>query len=178
MNDNPLIGNLITVIQTGLTVQGLSVGIQQAYQPQEEGSPSAPVILLHKIGDKRYGWPKRSDVFNSDTGIMTHTELELMETTYQCDALAIQNPSNVTQLTAADYLKSVAMVLQSDACVTSLEMLGIGILRIQQIKQTYFQDDKGRFEASPMFEFTVTHTNTLSQVINSTSTVTAGIFPY
>lgn len=157
MNENVLIANLITVIKAGLAARSISVGIKQSYQPQQQGAPSAPTIFLHKIADNEYGFPQRKDAWNDTTNTMEHTENQWIETTFQVNATATQNPSNTTQLTAGDYVKAVGRILGSDVAVTALQALGIGILRIQKIKNTFFTDEKAQYEASPSLDFTVSY---------------------
>lgn len=176
MNDNALIAILITQIQAGLTAQAISVSIQQANQPTLQGVPSSDSIFLTKLGDNRYGFKHAKDTYLS-AGQTTHVETVWLETLFQVGALAIQNPHNHTQLTAADYLKAVARGLQNEGIITALQEQGIGIYRIQAIKQTYFRDDKNRLESSPIFEFTVTHSDTMTVVIPSTTIINPNIHP-
>lgn len=178
MNDNALLAIIISAIQTGLTAQSITVGIQQAYQPTTEGVPSSPTILIHKVDDDRYGWVERNDIVNLGTVVtVTHTEIEKLITSYEIGAIAQVDPSNVSALTAADYVKAVARVLQSEACILSLQALNIGTDRIQRIKTTYFRDDKGQNETYPNFIITFVHDDVLSSTINSTTTVIPGIYP-
>jgi hypothetical protein len=177
MNDNPLIAALIATVAAGMTAQGITVGIKQAYQPTQQGAPSTPYVLLHKVADKRYGWPERANAYNATTGVMTHTETVWLETTYQVDAIARQVSTDTTGLTAADYLKAVARTLQSDVAIESLEAQGIGILRIDKFQQTYWTDDRGQNETNPMFTFVVTHSDVLTNTVGSTATVNADMVP-
>lgn len=171
MNDNALITAVATVIQAGLTARSITVGMKQNYQPTQEGTPAADTVFIHKLGDNRYGYVKRKDVFDKVGLVTIHTESVWYETSYQVTALAKQNPANQTQLTAADYVKSVAGVLQSDTARVALSASGIGIYRIQDIKQSYFKDDRGQYEASPILEFTVTHCDVSTEVVPSTLTI-------
>jgi hypothetical protein len=169
MMDNPLIALLITTINAGLAAQSVTVGIQQAYQPTQQGVPTEPYLLISKIADARYGFTQCTDAFDNETGVMTHSESEQILTTFQIGVSAIQNPADVSALTQADYIKAAATALQLQSAVSSLNAAGVGIERIMKIRQTFFKDEKGRFEASPIFEFTVSHFNTVSYEIGSTS---------
>lgn len=178
MNDNLLIRNIVTAIRTGMIAQGLTVGIQQAYQPTTEGVPHGPTVLLHKTSDVRYGWVERNDIINTGTiATITHVEIEKIVSTFEIGAIAPVDPSNITALTAGDYVKAVARVLQSEACILSLQALNIGTDRIQQIKQTYFRDDKAQNEVYPNFTITFVHDDILSTTIGVVSTIVPGIYP-
>lgn len=171
MNDNALITAVIAAIGTGLTARGMTVGIKQDYQPTQQGTPSKDTVFVHNLGTLPYGYPQRKDVFDTVAKKMMHTEARWFETTFQASALATQDPRNQTQLTANDYIKAVATTMESDATRVTLSAAGIGILRVPKITQTFFKDDRGQFEASPSVEFTVTHSDTFSQVIGSTDVI-------
>lgn len=171
MNDNALMALLISTISAGMTAQGITVGIKQNYQPTKQGTPTLPTLFLFKLHDVRLGFPKRKDVWNVDDEIMEHTETEIIESTYQVNALAIQNPANTTQLTANDYLRRATMVLQSDNAIKTLFNAGVGIYGIRAIRTVFFTDDKDNQESNPHFEFTVNHRDEFTDVINSTVTL-------
>lgn len=175
MNENVLIANLLTVLHAGFASRSITVGIKQNYQPTQQGAPSAPTVFLHKINDNQYGYPGRKDAWNTGLAVMQHTENQWIETTFQVNATAIQDPANTTQLTSGDYVKTAARILGSDAAVTSLAALGIGILRIQKIRNTQFVDEKAQNEASPSFDFTVSYQDVETTSEPSTAILTGTI---
>jgi E217 gateway protein gp29 len=180
MNDNALIAILIQQMELALAAQNITVGIQQRNQPTQQGVPSSDTIFLEKLGDNRYGFKHAVDTWDptaGEFGTMTHTETTWLETHFQIGALAIQIPSSTVQLTAADYVKAVSRGLQNEGIINNLLAQGVGIYRIRDIKQTYFQDDKGRYESSPIVEITVTHSDVMSVVITSTNTLVPNIHP-
>lgn len=175
MTENELIANLFTVINAGLASRGISVGMEQSYQPTQQGTPSTPCIYLHKISDSEYGFPGKNNTYDKTNLVMVHTETQILETTFQVNATAAQDPSNITQLTSGDYVKAVARILGSDAAVVALQTLGIGIYRIQKITNTYFRDEREQNEASPSFDFTVTYATTETTIIQSTTVIAGSI---
>jgi hypothetical protein len=88
---------------------------------------------------------------------MVHIETTVFETTFQFSALSTQNPSNVSQLTAADILNYARYVLQSGSTIATLEAQGVGVLNVRQVRNPSFRDDKDVFEYSPSFDVTFTH---------------------
>lgn len=171
MTENQLIASLIVVIKAGFTSRAISVGIKQSHQPTQQGAPTAPTVFLSKISDAEYGYPERLDVFDTVSGAMRHTENQRYDKTFQVNATATQDPANVTQLTAADYVQTASRILGSDVAVTALAALGIGILRIKAIRNTYFTDERGQYEAVPSFDFTVTYADRETTTIPSTTTL-------
>ena len=171
MQDNALITILITAIKAGLTVQGLTANVVQDNQPtpQPDASIGNDTIYVVKINDKPRGNPGQSTLYVD--GIMKLTEIQLIETRFQIQAAAIQNPANQAQTTAADYVNAVVLALQSLVAIAVLQAQGVGILRIDGVATTYFDNDLGSFEASPRCEVILGHTKTLIQTIPSTLTL-------
>lgn len=176
MNDNDLIRNIISVISTALSNVGHPLDISQAYQPTSEGAPFSTGVFIHKTHDYRIGSPQRTDVIND--GTLFHNELSKIATTFEIgSAVAVIDPANSSALTAGDYTRMISNILQSEACILSLQAVSIGTERIQPIKQTYFRDDRDQNEVYPNFEVTFVHDDIWSTVINSTTTVIPGIYP-
>lgn len=159
MLDNALITIIRNALIAGETIAGITgTPIAQAFQPTQQGVNTVPTIYIYKIGpDKRYGFPYWSDVWDEDTQKIIHTELQQYESTFQVSTLATQNPANQNQYTASDIANLCAAILQSQVTVASLQTQGVGIERITNVRNPYFLDDRARFEASPNFDFTVTH---------------------
>jgi len=171
MYDNELNILIKSVIDAGLVMRGFTgntaIPVKQSYQPTNQGADTEPTIYFHKLPDHRYGYLKRKSVWDRDQQKMIHTEEQWYESTFQINALATQNPKNVTQLTANDIVNIVASIIQGDAGRGAFQTAGVGILRISEIRNIPFVDDRERFEYEPSFDFTLTH----AQVIISESPV-------
>jgi len=176
MLDNQLIQLFRPLIQNGLISNGYpNVTVKQNYQPTQQGVNTGPTVYFNKISDRRYGFLKREDVYNTNTNQMVHTESQWYETTFQISALVIQDPKNISY-TASDLVNIVAMIMQSDATRIALLNGGAGIYRITDVRNPYFLDDQDRWEASPSFDFTLTHEQVSSIIDPSTNSVVPGIY--
>lgn len=163
--DKELIIAVIEALETGLSARSITgVTVQQANQPTQQGAPSGPVIFTQIVGSRRFGFLKRESKWlkppEVSEPIMQHIERQYMETRFQIDALAIQDPTDLVGPTASDLLDRAASIMQSDATRAYLRTKGIGILRVTEERNPYFMDDKERFEASPSFDFILTHERT------------------
>lgn len=166
MNDNALISLIISTIKAQEPIAGIAdLPVKQAYQPRNQGVNIEPTAYLFKIGDKRYGFRTKTNVWDADISRMVHVETQVYESTFQISALAIQNPRTPSAPTASDILNSIAYILQSDTTIETFESQNVGILRVMDIRNPYFMDDKNRYEASPSFDFILTH----KQIISSTA---------
>lgn len=166
MQDNALIAIIISTLVAGEATAGIpGTPIKQAFQPTAQGANTQPTAYIHKLFDKRYGFLGRSDVWNSTQ--MVHTETQQYETTFQLSVLATQNPQTPSQYTASDICNLCASILQSSVSVASLQAQSVGIERITDVRNPYFLDDREQFEASPSFDFCLTH----KQILSSTTPI-------
>lgn len=133
------------------------LGVKQAEQPVQQGTPTGPTIFMTLVDQHRYGTPQRTDEWDEQAEVMRHTESQWYESHFQLNALSTQNPKDAAQLTAGDLLNYAAYILQSDAGRQALREDGLGIERVTDVRNPKFQDDRDRFEASPSFDFVLTH---------------------
>lgn len=160
MTDNQLTALLIATLTTGLTAQGRPAAVLQSFQPTQQGTDPRPAVYLHHLGSKAYGFRGRRTVPGNPTpGMVNHAENQYWERTFQVNALAPDGEPtatpDLTAPTAFDYVASANAVLQSDAGRRALLAGGVGILRITDVREPYFKNDKDRYENSPSFDFTV-----------------------
>jgi len=151
--------------------------VKQSYQPTQQGVPTCPTVFIHKVGDHRYGFPRKEYQWNEVKQRMVDTETQVMETTYQVNALYVQDPANMVQLTSSDLVNETAAILQSDFFLNILHENDIGMERITDIRQTYFQDDRDRSEASPSFDFTIAHKQVTIRNAPIVNSIVEGIYP-
>lgn len=162
--DNEIIQIFLPIIQTGLINDGFTgVTVKQANQPTQQGIPATPTVYFFKVSNKRFGFLGRFDEWMNPT--MVHHEKQYMEITFQVMALVLQYPITPNQYTASDLVNEVASIMQSDNTVTILNNNEIGILRVQEVSNPYFVDDRDQFEASPTFDFTLVYQDDRSSTV-------------
>lgn len=161
MLDNELIQVFLPIINNGLTFFGyIGVTVVAANQPTQQGIPTGPTVYFYKLGDHRLGFLRRFDTWDELSSTMTHTEEQQYETTFQVNALAIQSPLTPNQYTASDLVNDVCFIMQSDDTREILYNNGISILRVTDVTNGYFTDDKDNFEAVPSFDFVLSYIRT------------------
>lgn len=165
MNDNALNVIIRAELIAGLARLGVTADVIAAYQPTSQGRESDATVYFFQVGDNRYGWQYRTQVYDQEAGEIVRTEKQIIETTYQLMALAPQDPSNLSLPTPKDIVRACAMICNSQAFIVALRAHDIGMQRVTQIRNPYFVNDREQFEASPSFDFTVTH----NQVIIDTT---------
>jgi hypothetical protein len=175
MNDNALIQIFLPIINAGLIADGFTgVTVKQANQPTMQGIDTAPSIYFYKLNNKRYGFLGREDVWNGSQ--MVHTESQYIESTWIFQALVLQKPTTPNQYTASDLVNEAAAILQSDNTNAVLNSNGIGILRVTDISNAYFFDDRDNFEASPSFNLTFVYENSRTNLDPKVTDFTHGIY--
>lgn len=158
--DNSLIQLFLPIIKAGLVADGFTTTVvKQSNQPTQQGIPTAPMVFFTKIYNKRFGFLRREDRWDTLTNSFVHVESQYYETSFQVSALVLQNPSNLSIPTASDLVNEVASIMQSSATLDTLNNAGVGILRITDITNPYFTDDRDNFEASPSFNFVLIYLN-------------------
>jgi len=176
MNDLTLFAAVRTVLLAGLTDAGQStVPVIQFDQSTLQGRPNGPAVLFQKIGDKRYGWAKRTDVPDPDDAtLMIHTETQFYESTLQIEALgppATSDGAALPSSTASDLVNLAAGILQGDKAIAALRVLGLAVLRVTQVRNPFMKNDRDQYEAVPSFDLVVTHEQVM---LSSTPAATVG----
>jgi len=151
MLDNDVLKVIISELKSQLNLYGLSdVKIKQSYQPTQQSKSNQRRIFIHKVTNPQIG-----------TGFKyagtKRTQQYFKRASFQFDALAQQDPSDINSLTASDILTAAADLLQSYDAVRNLRSNGVNIERITDVRPSYFINDKDRNESSPSFDLTLTY---------------------
>jgi len=158
MRDNQIYQLIIPIFLAGFANRGLSdILVLQKYQPRQEGVPSARSMYLFKIADQRYGFARRDTVATGVGNSATTTVDQMLYSTFQASTLAPQNPADINSLTGSDIAQISADILQSPGAFSVLKQYGVGLLRILQVVNPYFLDDRDRQESSASFDFVLAH---------------------
>lgn len=177
MYDYQLVQLFIPIIQNGLIAAGFgTIPVIQAPQPTLEGVSTEPTVYYNKVGDHQYGFLSVKDGTPVVDDEVEESLFQNMETTFQISVLSIQNPDTPTQFTASDIANRVALIMKSPATIKTLIANGVGIYRIQDVRNPYFSDDRDQSEASPNFDFTLTHKLGSVSNIPTAQSVQPGIF--
>lgn len=168
MNETQVITIVIAILRARLDAMNLNdVQILQKFQPQQQGVPPGRVIYLHKINNHRYGHPAKRDIYDSDSGDFDTEEEFIRLVTYQVDARAQRNPSDLNALTSCDLVEIAADILQFRSTRESLLSDNIGIERITDVRPNYEVNDKDRFEQTSNFDFTLNYSKTYTSTVQA-----------
>lgn len=174
MTANETLALIISTLGTMMGQLGYPIAVQSAYQPTQQGTQAAPFLAVNYISSRRYGYPQVQEnvVVDNNNGTMTMSRVETywLEEVYQIAAYAIPSPTDITSPNAYTYAARAAAVLQSAQARKILLDSGAGFIRISEIRTPYFEDERGRNELSPSFDFTVSRQE---QLIYSVPIVTA-----
>lgn len=161
-----ILGNVLTV--TNVSVGMVAIGQTLRGDGLDDGSLWVSGLGTGLGGNGTYilsqsVTPQISSQSYDGIGGLKNMTTQQYETTFQIMTLATQNASTPNQYTASDILNAIAYILQNDSTIQTLEAQGIGILRIIDIRNPPFIDDRDRYEYGPSFDFTLTH----KQIITS-----------
>ncbi len=168
---------IVSALNAGLAVRGVSAIVQKDQQPRQQGVPSTATIFFHHAGTVNVGWVDRREVWDSVNSVKTHTETQRRESRYQIGALAPQSPASPTAPTPADFCAWASAIMQSSATIEYLAAQGVGVQHITNIQSTYFVDDLGRNEENPSFDIVLSHQDVFSTAVPVIQDFEAGIYP-
>jgi hypothetical protein len=160
MTDNEIYTLLFPIIRDGLAARGVTVpaaNIIQGHQPTQQGRPVGPTVYLFGLPATPLGHVKRDSVYDAELGVMRDVETQTYLAVYQANALTEQDPNDTDSLSSLDILKAVRQVLQSTNTIALLNAGGLAILRVNELRNPAFVNDKGRNEYAPSFDFTLTY---------------------
>ena len=199
-------GNVITTEGgSGIEADTVVLPVLQAYQPTMQGVNTAPALYIHKIGDQRVGFPRKRSKWvttysqletESDQGIATESGIGIAadgtqqssmvhtETQRYVDDVSDQRawlrktPATPMQLTASDLVNFLLRLsCRAMRFIQAIEAQGVGVLQIFDIRNPYFTDDRGQFEASPSFDFSLAHNQVIVSTVPILVSETLKIYP-
>lgn len=139
------------------------IGLVRNYQSRQQGQTSGPSFYFFKVSAKRHGFPGFVNTWVPPVppeveGTFEHVQTQVYEDRYQFSALVPQDPAAPNRPTEHDALCALADIMAGDEFRAALKAQGVGILRITEVTNPYFVDDRDRFEASPSFDVVFTYT--------------------
>lgn len=150
MNDNQLSAlvraQLLRFVPAGTEVIA-------SYQPTQQGRPDGMSVGFSHISETREGWPAITEKYEEGTGDFLHTETQIVLTTMQAWALSPQDPRDTSRPSAKDLAQLAASALNSVMVRKALKAQQVSILRIGEVRNPFFENDRKQYEASPSFDF-------------------------
>lgn len=152
---------IATALRTALLprVAGLA-DIVQGYQPETQGSPNGPHLILTEVSSVDYGWVHRREVWDPDAGTYAHIETQQRETVVQVNA-SVPDLA-VGDRTPSEWLALTRAHLRSDPVLAELRAAGLSILRPRDVRALPVQLDNDRWQVSASFDVTVRHSDILT----------------
>jgi hypothetical protein len=164
MKDNDLIALFSSQLEAALAMAGWSYTVIQSQQPTQQGMPSAPFVFFEKLFDHEYGWPMSSGyTLNSvaPPGMalpdFQQAEKQWVESTFQVSAMVIQDPVDLSIPTPSDVCHYLKQYLNARQTIYAFSRAGAPILRITDIRNPKFTDDRMLIEANPNFDVVLQH---------------------
>lgn len=179
MTDNDLIALFASQLDAGLAAGGL-VGytVTQNNDVTQEGVPSNPFVFFEKMSDHEYGWPLASGYkmnaappAGQQLPDFTLTEGQWVESTFQVTPLVIQNPSDLSIPTPSDVAHLLKQFLNARATLDTFRAAGVSVLRITDVRNPKFKDERDLFEANPNFDVVLQHKRTLAFSVPGCDTI-------
>jgi hypothetical protein len=192
MADQPLTDNqVIDVLATALEAASAQITanlaaasppvtwsavVLQKDQPTLQGAPTGPAVYFEKLFDQEYGWQFAKYTHNAPVapavqGTFTQTETQWTETTFQVSAQAIQDPEVLSVPTASDIVNYMKLYINSRANQAYFKAQGVAGLRITNIRNPAFKDDRDVFEFNPNFDVVLQYLRQMTATVPATNIV-------
>jgi hypothetical protein len=169
---------LLALVQNQLSAAQVAAGynyvIIKAAQPTQQGTPSASSITFKKKWDIAYGFPQTSESFDSVNNIFTEITTQYVESYFEIGAFINEIPGEYSP-TGSDVIGMLQLYLSSAANLRILSANSAGMLRIRELTNLYYDNDKSQYQALPTFEWVITHQKVINNTAPFTSTVTGTI---
>lgn len=167
---------IITTLRTGLDANGQSsLAIKQAFQPIKQGADSNDTVYLHKITSRRIGHQGQKNTYNVGNDNFDSVGNYWLEATFQLSGLIARDINNSSSLTSYDIVDLCAAIMQSPSYISDLLSNGIGILRIDQVRNPFNIDDKDQFDQNSSFDFILTYNQTIASTVPIADPIEADI---
>lgn len=143
------------------------VPVVQLDQPTQQPRGTSGVFFTN-LYDVRIGW-KSSDIkYDEVNDCFLFTERQHMEALIQISVLYPFFPDKdnaITKRTAKDIANYLAQKLNSDNSIFIFNSVGIGVLRISDIRQQSFDNDRDQFEFMPSFDLNIVYNRKINQKV-------------
>lgn len=174
MTDNELKVLLVATLEPLLVAQGFPLlRVTAEYQSTTQGRIPDPAIY-YALGDATpVGAQGRSYKYDNVTDTGATIEHQWYRSTFTIAGLSEDDPTDLTRPTAADLTSLCLMLVKSQAFVTALATVQVGLETPAAIRNPKFLNDQGQFEDNPSFDFTVTHQRRIIQTTHGLKAIEA-----
>jgi len=165
MKDNDLIAYFATQREAAVALAGWDVVVLQGFQPTQQGAPTKPTVVIEKLSDHEYGWPMSGkyilDALPPPVGQklpdFTQYDEQWVESTFQVTSLILQDPTDLSLPTPSDIAHQLKLYMNARQVIWKFQQQGVAILRVTDIRNPKFEDDRDLFEANPNFDVVLQH---------------------
>lgn len=157
-----------------LNVLAIPVKVLQAYRGSiVDGENPGPCVYVYEVISKNHGFRHTRNAPQLDMKVAVE-ELQYRETMYQMWGYS---PPESEGLTTSDIVGMAAMAMQSERLLAALKAQGIGVLRVTDIRNPIRTNEFERFEANPMFDVTISHRVSVTDVAPALTAGPMEIYP-
>lgn len=185
MRDNQIIMLIRPLLLSAFAAQGLATfQVKQNFQTTQQGRVGTdPACYMTKVLDHRHGSPRIAYEWIAATpgpivvpAFLQRTKTEILESTWQFSFTVAEVPTNDDELTAADYAKITASIMQDNPFRASIKAAGVNIERIQNVPTDNVINDRDQFEKNVHFDAIIVHKDITVTTSPYAQTIKSGIY--
>lgn len=174
MTDSELIQLFANELEAIVEQQDYNLPVAQLNQPHQQALTSEGAIYFTFLFDHKHGWQTHKTTFNSSRDSFDETSTQHVESRVQISVLQEEEPG-VIKRTAKDIAHDLSMRMATPAAVKRFRLKNVGILRITDVQNPAFVDDKERYERFPSFDVVFTHNRTVTDDVPKVSDIVGDI---
>lgn len=176
MKDSRVIELLAATLDKCAAIMATEIGVAsipvvQKDQPTQQGTNTEATLYFQKLFDVPRGFPKLTFGKDDETGVWMDGIQQVYESHFQISALDWQDPTLTNVNTASDLINGVFQLLMIESMRSTMKAENLMVLRVEQVRNPSFENDRGQFEYHPNFDLVLTH-NSIRQIqIDSTDVI-------
>ena len=156
MNDKALQIAIRAALLDCLTEAGVTdLPVIAGNQPRVAQGRVERGCYIWPVSDTPRGWQGKTLKTNPSTFQLETVETQFIQTQFQVNVFAEDDPTNTTSMTAKDLCNIVRMLIQSYKFTQAMTAVGVGVQLPSPIRAPYFVNDRDQYEQNPSFDFTV-----------------------
>lgn len=174
MTDSELIQLFADELEYIISTQNYNLPVIQLNQPHQQALTSEGAVYFSFLFDHKHGWQQNKTEYVAARGDFTETSTQHVESRVQISVLQEEEPG-VIKRTAKDIAHELSMRMAAPGSLKRFRQKNVGILRVLDVQNPAFVDDKERYERFPSFDVVFTHNRTVTDIIPKIVDITGDI---
>lgn len=119
-------------------------------------------VYFYPVSRQQRGWQSRRDTYDAGASEHRHREVQAVASVFRVQAFGTY-PTAMNTRSVGDQLQLIAMLIRSRPFVHQLNKVSTGLQGLSEIKTPFQEREPGEFVMAAHFDFTLSHTCSITQ---------------